>query len=260
MVTAASPGVGTTVAVVSDPGPGDTVGRGPPWRWWGALGRELPSRAVRTDTVMFDVGGVVIVTPFEMAARLEHHRGWTAGTLGLFGPFDPDRDPDWRLLCAGELDEDGYWQRQAERLAPMLGIDGDDPTLRLIEILFAPEHGEIVRPEVRGCISALHAAGIRTAVLSNHLHRFHQPHLLERLLARFDPIIDLSYAQVRKPDPRAFEAALVRLGSPDPAAVIHVDDQPAHVAGAEKAGLRAVSFDPTDPAASFAAVLEAAGA
>lgn len=225
----------------------------------GARRARLCSRAVRIDTVMFDVGGVLIVTPFEMAARFERVRGWAPGTLGLFGPFDPDRDLDWKALQAGQIDEDEYWQRQADRLTPILGLEGGDRTRRLMTILFTEGGGEIIRPEVWPCLDTLTGAGIRAAILSNHLDRFHQPQLLDRLLAHFEPVIDLSFAVVRKPEPAAFLAALERLGRPDPATVIHVDDQPAHIAGAGDAGLVAVRFDPTRPAESFADVVNAAG-
>jgi len=210
-----------------------------------------------TDTVLFDFGGVIILTPFEMASRLERRRGMDPGELGLFGPFAPDRDPLWQELVSADGDEDEYWRRQAERLVPVLGLDGGDPARRLMETLFVDP--DIVRPEVLRCVASLRRAGIRCAILSNHLARFHQPQLLPGLLERFDPVIDLSYASVRKPDPRAFEAAVARLGGPAPSSVLHVDDQPVHVAGAEDAGLRAVLFDPTDPAGSAEAVLAAAG-
>jgi len=209
--------------------------------------------------VLFDVGCVVIRSPFEMAPLLEHRRELPAGSLGLWGPFAPDRDLLWRELLAGAIDEDEYWARQGKRLAGILDLPGDDLAVELIGELFVGEEADLVRPEVVPALDALEQAGLRTAVLSNHLTLFHRPDVIAGTLRRFDPVIDLSHAEVRKPDPRAFLLAVERLGEPDPSAVVHVDDQPAHVAGAEEAGLRGFSFDMTRPAASFEELLRMVG-
>ena len=203
------------------------------------------------EVVLFDVGGVVLYTPFELAPRLERRRGLEPGSLELYGPFAPERDPQWRRVLAGEIGERAYWGMQARRLAPVLGLDGEDPTRQLIAELFAGEAAEVVRPELEPALDELHACGLRTAVLSNHLSLFHRPEAIAAILARFDPIIDLSHAEVRKPDPAAFTAAAERLGVEDRARILFVDDQPVHLAGARAAGMSVVRFDPTRPGESF---------
>lgn len=45
------------------------------------------------DAVAFDFAGVVIRTPFEMAAGLEDRLDLPRGSIDLAGPFDPDADP-----------------------------------------------------------------------------------------------------------------------------------------------------------------------
>ncbi len=203
------------------------------------------------EFALFDVGGVIVFTPFELAARLERRRGLEPGTLELYGPFAPERDPEWGRILAGEIGETAYWRRHAQRLAPLLGLEGPDPTRALIAELFAGDETDVVRPELEAALDELQAHGIRTGVLSNHLTMFHRPDAIAGVLARFDPVIDLSDAAVRKPDPAAFTAAADRLGVTDPSRVLLVDDQPAHVAGARSAGLSAIRFDPTRPAESF---------
>ena len=210
------------------------------------------------DVVLFDVGGVVVYTPFELASRLERRRGLEPGSLELYGPFAPERDPQWHRVLSGEIGERAYWGRHARRLAPVLDLAGVDLTRSLIAELFAGDEADVVRPELAAALDALHACGVRTAVLSNHLALFHRPDAIARVLGRFDPVIDLSHEDVRKPDPAAFSAAADRLEVADRSRILFVDDQPVHVAGARAAGLSALRFDPTRPAASFGELVEEA--
>jgi len=209
-------------------------------------------------TVLFDVGGVVVYTPFELAARLERRLGLDQGALRLDGPFAPEGDDRWARVLSGEAPEDVYWRDHAERLRSLLDLDDDDPVHDLIAALFHGTETDVVRPEITPTIEALHSLGMRTAVLSNHLALFHDPEHISSVLSRFEPVIDLSFSPFRKPDPRAFDAALEALGGPDPSTVLHVDDLPVHVAGAEAVGLRGFWFDPRDPARSCADLIERA--
>ncbi len=209
-------------------------------------------------TVLFDVGGVVVYTPFELAARLEERQGLEPGTLGLAGPFAPGGDPAWEQVLAGTATEDAYWRRHAERLRPVLGLEGENPTTGLMAALFTGAEDAVVRPGIHPTLDALQARGLVTAVLSNHLALYHHPETMDGVLSRFDPIVDLSYSDVRKPAPEAFTEAVEVLGGPDPATVLHVDDLPVHVAGAEAAGLQGFRFDPLDPSGSFARLVEVA--
>jgi putative hydrolase of the HAD superfamily len=60
--------------------------------------------------------------------------------------------------------------------------------------------------------------------------------------------------RTRKPDPRAYRAALDMLGVTAPEAVF-VDDQPVNVDGARAVGIPAVLFDVVRPAQSYAQAL-----
>lgn len=207
-------------------------------------------------TVLFDVGGVVVRTPFELVPRLEQQRGLARGALRLDGPFTPGGDARWERVLSGDEDEFLFWQDHGKRLKELLGLAGDDPAQSLIATLFEAAEGDLVRPGIWPTLDTLQGFGMRTGVLSNHLALFHHPEAIGDIIARFEPVIDLSYAAILKPDPRAFENALEVLGGPEPATVCHVDDLPVHVAGAEAAGLRGFQFDPMDPSGSFTRLVE----
>ena len=212
--------------------------------------------AMAVDAVAFDFGGVVIRTPFEMAAGLEDRLELPRGSIDLAGPFDPDADPLWRRFRAGEFTELEYWHRQADRHARMIGA-GPDRLRSFINALFDAPRDEVIRPETWDLRGTLRSMGMRLAVLTNDLSRFHDPSWIERMqvLDRFDPFVDLSNTGILKPDPRGYLRLLDRLALPADR-VLFVDDQPVNIAGAEKVGMQTVHFDVLDRTASIRRVLD----
>lgn len=185
--------------------------------------------------LLLDFGGVVIRTPFEMLHRV--------GSPEWRGPFEPERDSLWCDMQAGVISERDYWDRRAWEVAP----DHDDPVWGMMNILFAPPSLEVVRPEVLELLTEVD----RPAVLTNDLARFHGPEWLASmgLVDTFDPLIDLSFMGVLKPDPAAYAHACAVLDAA-PEDILFVDDQPRNIGGAEAFGLRVAWFDVTDPAGS----------
>ena len=195
-----------------------------------------------TSVVLFDFGGVVIRTPFEL-----HRFDWR-------GPFDPGSDPLWEQSQRGEITEREYWHRRASAYHP----DAQDPTHAFMRDLYEQDEAVIVRPEVLALLASLEDAGLRRAVLTNDLAAFHPQEWIARMtvVRRFDPVVDLSHVGVLKPQREAFEHALKELGlsREDAGRVVFVDDQRRNVAGALSVGMRGVWFDPTDVAGSVARV------
>ncbi len=99
-------------------------------------------------------------------------------------------------------------------------------------------------PDAAAALDAVHAAGVRSAVISNSNGTIRS--LLTRLglIDRLDFVIDSGEEGVEKPDPRIFQIALARAGvSPRETAYIG-DFYSIDVRGARRAGLRAVLLDP----------------
>ena len=214
---------------------------------------------VAIEAVVFDFGGVVIRTPFEMASGLERRLGLAPGTIDLSGPFDPDTDPLWRRFRAGEFTELGYWQRQADLHAEMVGA-GPDRLRSLMDALFDAPRDEVLRPDTWELRRSILAAGFRVAALTNDLSRFHDPAWIERMdvLDKFDPFVDLSNTGILKPDPRGYQRVLDALNL-EPDQALFVDDQPVNIAGAQSVGMPAVHFDVLDREASIGQVRTALG-
>ncbi|MDQ1667747.1 MAG: putative hydrolase of the superfamily [Actinomycetota bacterium] len=208
--------------------------------------------------LVFDFGGPVLLTPFELLRDTERRLGLEAGVLDWSGPFDPAADPLWRSMIDGQITERDYWHRRAEQLHALAGT-GDD-VRHLFGALFDGDQTVIVRPESHRVLQHAAASGLTTGVLTNDLARFHPPEWIDRneFLRDVDVIVDGSVTGALKPDPLAFELLLDSLDLPA-SQVLFTDDQLHNVEAAARAGLNVVWFDVTSPAASAAAVATAAG-
>lgn len=207
-----------------------------------------PARRRRPhDLVLFDFGGVVLRTPFEL---LPDDVAWR----GPFGP--PGHDDLWDRSVDDDdpLHERDYWHLRSSEVHP----DAQDPTFALMRDLYEVDEERLVRPEVVALLDRLVRDGYRIAVLTNDMRKFHGDAWVARMrvLDRFEEVIDLSTIGFLKPARRAFDHALELLDLP-PARVLFVDDQPPNVAGAIDAGMDAVRFDPTSVDASVRRVEDA---
>ena len=192
---------------------------------------------------VFDLGGVVLRNPFEMARDLERRKGLAPGEFGVLGPFDPSRDQAWQRRLACEISEREYWAQQAS---------SSQTTFELMHELYDVPEDRITRPEMVDLIDDLEHRGFRITALTNDLSRHHSAEWISRIsiLRRFDPLIDLSEPGVFKPDPGAFLHALEALAA-EPDELLFIDDAPENVRAAREIGIPTVEFDALDVAGSL---------
>jgi putative hydrolase of the HAD superfamily len=187
---------------------------------------------------LFDFGGPLLYSPFELNARAETAMGLATGSLPR-GPFDPTGDPDWVAWQAGELTERGYWTKRAEPLG--LTIE------EYMRPFYNPSGNHLIRPETEALVSEVQAAGFKSALLTNDLSAFHGAEWRDPIsvLKLFNPLVDLSMTGHLKPHPKAYAAAIEAMQvAPDD--MVFLDDQPSNIAGAIEAGIPSVFFDQTD--------------
>lgn len=200
--------------------------------------------------LIFDFGGPVLLTPFELRHVGERDLGLAPGTFAWTGPFDPAADADWRAFQAGEMTEREYWALRAAEFGALTGEESTMPAL--CRHLYSGAEDELVRPAARRLMDDARAAGIPVGALTNDLTAFHDADWIARMgiLREFDVLVDGRTEGVMKPDPAAYRLVLERMGVPAEGTVF-VDDQPVNLAGAEVVGLTPVRLDPTDPAPGF---------
>jgi epoxide hydrolase-like predicted phosphatase len=191
----------------------------------------------RFDAVMWDFGGVFSASPFSALEALALERSISPALLheAVFGSYDQDGDHPWHRLERGEIDfmaaREGIMREAQER-----GFEADP-----IELFVRMGEGGGIRAEVVAVATAVKARGYQTAIVTNNAKEFRdrwtQSVPIEEICHE---IVDSSEIGIRKPDPRIFEAALVKLGNVDPARAIFVDDYPGNIAAAQALGMRGV--------------------
>ncbi|MDG5486720.1 HAD-IA family hydrolase [Mycolicibacterium gadium] len=209
------------------------------------------------DSVIFDFGGPVVRTPFEMVRDFERRRGLPERTLDWGGPFDPDADRAWRKVLSGELKERDYWRLRAKEFAR---FTGSSDIRSMLDALYDVSAELAVRPEAEQMLIDIKTAGLRSAILTNDMGMFHSPQFLAsvRFIAEVDVVVDASTTNVLKPDPRAYLDVLRALGS-SPQCAVFTDDMPHNIRGANAVGMCAIWFDVRDPRGSYAELARAAG-
>jgi putative hydrolase of the HAD superfamily len=200
--------------------------------------------------LLLDFGGVVTRSFFETRSAFEELLGLPANTCSWRGPFAPDADSLWLQVQAGELNESDYWMQCALETGAAVGE-------RWTMQEFCRKHNDlpidvVVRPEALRAITDAKRAGIRLAIVTNELEVMNGRLWVESnpVISLFDALIDAGRTGIRKPDPRAYQLALLELGL-DATDAVFVDDQIRNVDGARQTGIRAIHLDITKPAAAF---------
>jgi epoxide hydrolase-like predicted phosphatase len=162
--------------------------------------------------------------------------------LHLFvGDYGADGDHPWHQLERGEITMTEFGIGLLQRAADA-GVELDFAALRSYHATMA------AHPRMVETIAALRAEGYRTVLVTNNIKEAGDDwRSLVDLDALFDAVVDSCVVGMRKPDPAIFLHALEQVGSaPDRA--VFLDDHPVNVAGAERAGLRAILVADTDAA------------
>jgi putative hydrolase of the HAD superfamily len=203
--------------------------------------------------VLFDAVGTLIHLrapvgeTYTSAARA---RGIAADAGALQGAFDaamralpPMVFPKLpaAAVAAGERD---WWRRLVHRVFAAAGAAGRpedvDAVFDGLFAHFASADAWVAADGAAALLTRLRARGLRTGMVSNFDHRLRG--LLDALglAAGLDTVVLPADAGAAKPDPRIFALALTRLGVAAAEAVYVGDDAEDDVAGAQRAGMRAI--------------------
>lgn len=185
--------------------------------------------ARRFDAVLFDFGGVLVSSPFDVMAAAG------PGAFELFvGDYAMDGDHPWHRLERGEIAFQDYWDDLLVR-AEAAGVTLDTAQM-------AGFYGRLsVHEEMVDRVRSLRRQGYRTALVTNNVREFGEAWRSKLPLDDlFDTVVDSCEIGMRKPNPRIYLHALELLGGVAPERAVFLDDAPGNVAGAEAAGLHAI--------------------
>jgi len=192
---------------------------------------------------LFDLGGVILSSPFEAFAEYERVHDLPAGFLRQVNATDPDSNA-WAQLERGSVDLTQFgdlFSAEAEALGHE--VDGH-AVLGLLSGEIRPAMVEAVRR----CSERL-----ITGLLTNNFiaadGRGMQDTQLNQVISLFDAVIESSRVGVRKPDPLFYEIACESL-EVAPSEAVFLDDLGINLKPARAMGMTTIKVD--DPAVAIA--------
>jgi putative hydrolase of the HAD superfamily len=206
---------------------------------------------VNVKATLWDVGGVILTSPFEAFAGYERQQGLPEGFIRRLNATDPDTNA-WARLERGEVAFDHFCDLfEAEAAAAGGTVDA-----RQVMTLLSGA----IRPRMVEAVRRCRAAGLKTAMLTNNFatgdgddRGVRRPELAE-LFDLFDVVVESSRAGVRKPDPRFYQLACELLAV-DPAEAVFLDDLGINLKPARALGMRTIKVVDPDAALDELAAL-----
>lgn len=198
------------------------------------------------EGVVFDMGGILHPTPFEVLPDIARAQGWPLDILPG-GPFAREGDDAYGRLDRGEIREPQYWQGVSERLA-LHGLAFD------VHAVIDWEGRD--RIEVVDAIRRL-GTRYRMGLLTNDATDWLGSGWRHTWWLRdaFAVMVDAAEEGLRKPAPDIYLRCAERLGIA-PARIVFIDDLTVNVEGARAVGMQAFWFDVTDASGSVRRLLE----
>ncbi|HVM41779.1 MAG TPA: HAD-IA family hydrolase [Acidimicrobiia bacterium] len=187
------------------------------------------------EAVIFDLGGVILPSPFEAWARYEEELGLDVGFIRRVVHASGDHGA-WARHERGELPFDAFVAAFEEECRAAGGdrVSGVEVMTRLLA-------DPSPRPEMVTAIERIRDAGLRTAGLTNN---WADPDdVRERsasaLAPLFDVLVESAVEGLRKPDPRIYHLTCERLGvTPD--ASVFLDDLGVNLKPARELGMHTI--------------------
>ncbi|MDY6851177.1 MAG: HAD family phosphatase [Thermodesulfobacteriota bacterium] len=196
----------------------------------------------RVEALIFDLDGVIL------DSMASHVAAWQTA----FFEAGLDVSADFIYLHEGALDR--------ERICVLLGRAGqrlepeafDRARTRQREI-YIGQYADKVRvfPQAAGLISRLSRAGMELALVTSSTRRVLSPGLLSWLEKHFCLLVTGDQVQRTKPDPEPYLTALAGLGL-EPNEALVVENAPAGIKAARRAGLACVALATTLPPSELA--------
>jgi len=199
---------------------------------------------------LFDLGGVILSSPFEAFAEYERAHDLPSGFLRQVNATDPDTNA-WAQLERGDVDLIQFgdlFSAEAEALGHE--VNGHD-VLALLSGEIRPAMVEAVR-----CCSERLITGLLTNNFIAADGRGMQDTQLSQVVSMFDAVIESSRVGVRKPDPLFYEIACESLEIA-PTEAVFLDDLGINLKPARAMGM--VTIKVTEPTTALAELEQVVG-
>lgn len=209
------------------------------WTWWETSRRGFSTSLVREGSkkkaVIFDMGGVILPSPFPVAQRWEERNGYKPGTMFSAVKMGGSQGA-WARLERGELTLEQFYQPFAEEVVSMVKVPSVTPGL--VEDFMQDLQRGLSRTDedMMEAIQSLKDQGVKLALLTNNWKSETSGRLLFDGLGLFDQVIESCQVGMRKPESGIYSHTLDQLEVGAEEAVF-LDDIGSNLVAAKEAGI-----------------------
>jgi epoxide hydrolase-like predicted phosphatase len=198
---------------------------------------------VKYRAVIFDLGGVILDSPFHAIRGWQEKHGLSASFFaGVV--LGSGTNGAWARLERGELGMAEFCSAFDAELASAGGPTGTT------EIMAEMARTTLLRPVMVEAVRRLRRAGLKTAALTNNwVSDDGQYARMTELRQEFDVFIESCRVGLRKPDPRIYELTCRELGVA-PAEAVFLDDIGENLKAARQLGITTIKV--VEPLAALA--------
>jgi len=194
---------------------------------------------MRYRAVIFDLGGVVFPSPFDVFDAYERDRGLPHRFIRTVIAESADHGA-WARHERSELPFDDFCRELEAECAAAGGTIDAAELMRAIGVGFAP------RPEMVRAIVRLRDEGLRVGALTPTWARPEAGTLRGPADLGFDVVVESAVEGIRKPDPRIYELVCERLAV-TPEVCVFLDDLGVNLKPARAMGMTTIKvLDPGD--------------
>jgi putative hydrolase of the HAD superfamily len=196
-------------------------------------------RVMAYRAVIFDLGGVVFPSPFDVFDAYERDAGLPARFIRTVVAASAE-DGAWARFERSEVTFADFCTALEAECADAGGTIDAAALMQGIGARFAP------RPEMIRAIRRLRDEGLRVGALTNNWARPDAGTLREPVDLGFDTVVESAVEGIRKPDPRIYDLVCERLAvTPD--ACVFLDDLGVNLKPARAMGMTTIKvIDPVD--------------
>jgi epoxide hydrolase-like predicted phosphatase len=199
-------------------------------------GQSPTGQSPRITNVVFDMGGVLTIDPYQGCIDYAAELGLPRRTFAdlLFGSQFHEVETGVRTMR-------DFLKFACTTVAARFGNDID---IRRLAAAFAA--GQEFRPEMALLVQELASTGVQIGLLTNNAKEARSWWTSGAFpVEAFSVVLDSSEIGLRKPDPEVFMLVASRLGC-DPANVVFFDDTEVNVTAAASVGMTSVLFENPD--------------
>ncbi|XP_034284743.1 acyl-CoA dehydrogenase family member 10 [Pantherophis guttatus] len=193
--------------------------------------------------VIFDMGGVLLPSPYKLGMDWEIRNRVPAGTIKE-ALRSGGEDRPWMRFMRGQLKWAEFlheFRQQCSRIANA-SVPADSFLFELTRIQMSDQ-----LPAMTEAVKCIRARGLKTAVLTNNFYLENGESFLPIDRKQFDVVVESCREGVCKPDPRIYQLCLERLGVLAKESIF-LDDIGQNLKAASQLGIKTLKVDDADSA------------